>query len=131
MLILSWVVGVRGMVDAKSVLEILDFLQDSGGGRRSRDPPVLQVEREEAGTRATKREHSIKLAAPAGDEADSPNKVLASTPLGAKGCLSPSVAKLRGAVRLPASRARQRRPVVPSARPGQEARARGPTTDAV
>jgi hypothetical protein len=28
-LILPWVVGVRGMVDAKSVLDILDFLPDS------------------------------------------------------------------------------------------------------
>ncbi len=58
---------------------------DSGGGRRSHDPPVLQVERKEAGTRATEREHSITLAAPAGDEADSPDQVLASTLLGAKG----------------------------------------------
>ncbi len=58
---------------------------DSGGGRRSHDPPVLRVEREEAGTRATKREHSITLAAPVGDEADSPDQVLASTLLGAKG----------------------------------------------
>ncbi len=59
--------------------------KDSGGGRRSHDPPVLQVKRKEAGTRATEREHSIKLAAPAGDETDSPDQVLASTLLGAKG----------------------------------------------
>jgi hypothetical protein len=104
---------------------------DSGGGRRSHDPPVLQVEREEAETRATKREHSITLAAPVGDEADSPDQVLASTLLGAKGGLSPSAAKRRGAMRLPASRARRRRSVVPSARPGPEACARGATTAAV
>jgi hypothetical protein len=68
-------------------------LWDFGGGRLSHDSPVPQVEREEAETRATKRENSITLAAPAGDEADSPDQVLASTILGAKEGQSPSAAK--------------------------------------
>ncbi len=58
---------------------------------------------EEARTRATKRENSITFAAPACDEADSPDQVLASTLLGAKGGLGPSAAKRRGAMRLPRS----------------------------
>ncbi len=37
------------------------------------------------GGRREKRENLITLAAPAGDEADSPDQVLASTLLGAKG----------------------------------------------
>ena len=57
---------------------------DSEGGRCSHGSPVQQVGSEEARTRATKRENSITLAAPAGDEADSPDQVLASTLLGAK-----------------------------------------------
>jgi hypothetical protein len=55
-----------------------------------RGPPLPRLAgatggREKAKTRATKRENSITLAAPAGDEADSPDQVLASTLLGAKG----------------------------------------------
>ncbi len=55
-----------------------------------RGPPLPRLagataRREKARTRATKRENSITLAPPAGDEADSPDQVLASTLLGAKG----------------------------------------------
>jgi hypothetical protein len=58
--------------------------------RLGRGPPLPRLAgatggREKARTRATKRENSITLAAPAGDEADSPDQVLASTLLGAKG----------------------------------------------
>ncbi len=57
--------------------------RDSGRGRSSE----VEREPEEAGTRlgAAKREnsnYSITLAAPAGDEADIPDQVLASTRLG-------------------------------------------------
>jgi hypothetical protein len=37
-LVLPWVVGVRGMIDAKSVLEILDFLRVS----RNRSAKILE-----------------------------------------------------------------------------------------
>jgi hypothetical protein len=69
------------------------------------------VEREEAGTRATKREHSITLAAPAGNEPDQVTcQVLPSTllRLGANGGLSLGAPAQRGAMRLP-----ERRPVRP------------------
>jgi hypothetical protein len=76
------------------------------------------VEREEeAETRATKRENSITLAAPAGgDEADSPDQVLASTLLGAKEGRSPSAAKAvrhHEAPNEPRPTASRRRPVRP------------------
>jgi hypothetical protein len=63
--------------------------------RLGRGPPLPRLAGatsggEEARTRATKRENSITLAAPAGDEADSPDQVLASTLLGAKEAWAPA-----------------------------------------
>jgi hypothetical protein len=92
-------------------------------GRRSHDPPVLQVERKEAGTRATKREHSITLAAPAGDEADRLDQVpgLASTLRGAAEPQRSKEAQRDEAPSEPRPTATKRRPVRP---PCLETRAR-------
>ena len=101
---------------------------DSGEGRRSHDPPVLPVERKEAGTRATEREHSITLAAPVGDEADSPDQVLASTLLGAKGGSGPQrsqAARRHEAPSEPRPTASKRRPVRPPRSRGPRARRDG------
>jgi hypothetical protein len=69
-------------------------------GKRTREGAAAPASRRGLkweGTRATKRENSIMLAAPAGDEADSPDQVPASTLLWAKGVPEPQRSKGRAA----------------------------------
>ena len=101
--------------------------------RLGRGPPLPRLAGatsggEEARTRATKRENSITLAAPAGDEADSPDQVLASTLLGAKGGPGPQrsqAARRHEAPSEPRPTASKRRPVRPPRSRGPRARRDG------